>query len=188
MAPAAAPRGPNVRVRPLGAERYRFYLEGSLTPGWAGNLASGLATSQFSIERGEARAERGGIWAARFEVRRLAGAVPFESIDVAALAATDAGEGFATPLRLIGFTLEASVERGGCLVVGVSAHDSVGFLAALLRRLAFFSLFPIELRLETRTGRVDDQLWLRGAGDRTPSLRAQEALRRALAVHEAEHT
>jgi hypothetical protein len=188
VAPATAPRGPSVRVRPLGAERFQFRLEGSLAPGWAGNLASGLAASQFSIERGEARAERGGIWAACFEVRRLAGAPPFDAIDVAALAATDSGEGFATPLRLFGFTLEASTERGGCLVVSVSAQDTVGFLAALLRRLAYFSLFPIELRLETRAGRVSDELWLRGAGDRMPSLRAQEALRRALAVHEAEHT
>ena len=188
MAPATASRGPSVRVRPLGAERFQFYIEGSLAPGWAGNLASGLAAHHISIERGEARAERGGVWTARFEVQRLAGAPRFEKLDLAELAATDAGEGFATPLRLIGFKLETAVDRGGCLMVGVSAYDTVGFLAALLRRLAYFSLFPIELRLETRDGRVDDRLWLRGAGDRAPSLRAQQALRRALAVHEAEHT
>lgn len=188
MSPTSAPRGPSVRVRSLGEERFRFYIEGSLAPGWAGNLASGLAAQRISIERGEAHAERGGIWTARFEVQRLAGALPFEAIDLAELASTDSGEGFATPLRLIGFELEASAERGGCLVVAVSAQDTVGFLAALLRRLSFFSLFPIEMRLETRGGRVEDVLWLRGAGDRAPSSRAHEALRRALAVHEAEHT
>jgi len=184
--PASAPRGPSVRVRALGAERFQFYLEGSLAPGWAGNLASGLAAQRVSIERGEARAERG-VWAARFEVRALAGAPPFASIDLAKLAATDAGEGFATPLRLVDFSIEWGAERGGCLVIGVSAHDTVGFLAALLRRLSYFSLFPVEMRLETRGDRVDDRLWLRGAGDRAPSARAHEALRRALAVHKAHH-
>ena len=187
MSPASAPRRPSVRARALGAERYQFYLEGSLPPGWAGNLASGLAAQRISIERGEARAERGGIWTARFEVERLAGARPFESIDIAKLAATDAGEGFATPLRLFDSSVEASQDRGGCLVVAVTAQDSVGFLAALLRRLAFFSLFPVEMRLETRRGRIEDALWLRGAGDRAPSARAHDALRRALAVHAAQH-
>jgi hypothetical protein len=187
VSPATAPRGPSVRARPLGADRFQFYIEGSLPPGWAGNLASGLAAQRVSIERGEARAERGGVWAARFEVQRLAGAQPFASIDIAKLASTDAGEGFATPLRLIDFSVASTDDRGGCLELGVTALDTVGFLAALLRRLSYFSLFPIEMRLETRGDRIDDRLWLRGAGDRAPSARAQEALRRALAVHKALH-
>lgn len=187
MAPAAAARGPSVRIRPLGAERFQFYLEGSLAPGWAGNLASGLAAQRFSIERGEARCERGGVWTARFEVQALPGAPPFASLDVARLAATDAGEGFATPLRLVDFSIDWGKQRGGCLVIGVSALDTVGFLAALLRRLSYFSLFPVEMLLETRGDRIDDRLWLRGAGDRAPSARAHEALRRALAVHKAHH-
>jgi hypothetical protein len=60
-------------------------------------------------------------------------------------------------------------------------------LAALLRRLSYFALFPVEKRLETRDGRVEDVLFLRGAGDPAPSSRAREALRRALEVHAALH-
>ncbi len=187
MSPAAARHRPSVRSRPLGAERHQVYIDGSLPPGWAGNLASGLATQRISIERGEARAERGGVWTARFEVARLAGAPPFESIDFARLAATDAREGFATPLRLIGFELAPAAEHNGCLVLCVAAQDTVGFLAALLRRLAYFSLFPVEMRLETRGGAIDDRLWLRGAGDRVPSVRARDALRHAMNVHAAHH-
>lgn len=162
-------------------------MDGPLGPGWAGNLAAGLAAQRVSIERGQARAERGGIWTARFEVQRLPGAAPFASIDVAKLAATDAGEGFATPLRLLDFSVEWAPDRGGCLMLSVCAQDTVGFLAALLRRLSFFALFPVEMRLETRSGRVDDVLWMRSSGDRAPLARTREALRRALEVHAAQH-
>jgi hypothetical protein len=185
--PASPSHGPSVRIRALGSERYVFHIDGMLPPGWAGNLASGLAAQHVSIERGEARAERGGVWTARFEVQRLAGAAPFANLDLAKLAATDAGEGFATPLRLVDFSVDWAADRGGCLALTVSAHDTVGFLAALLRRLSYFALFPIEMRLETRGDRIDDALWLRGAGDRVPSARAREALRRALEVHAAQH-
>jgi hypothetical protein len=93
---------------------------------------------------------------------------------------TDAGAGFATPLPLVGFALAPSPSRGGCLRLDVAGEDGVGFLAALLRRLAFHSLFPVELGLDTVGGQARDRLWLRGAGGTRPLPRAQLALRASL--------
>lgn len=170
-------------VAALGGERYELALEGRFAPGWAGNLAAGLAERSVSIECGDAHASRAGLWSARFDVRRLPGAPALESLDLAALAYTDAGRGFATPFQLDAYALAEVEAHDGSLLLTVSAPDGVGFLAGLLRRLAYFALFPVELRLETRDGRVDDELWLRGAGSRTPSARTHAALDRALASH-----
>jgi hypothetical protein len=176
-------RDARASVEPLGSGLHVLSLEGRLTPGWAGNLAAGLAERSISIERGEARASRLGCWSARFEVRPLAGAPTLAALDLVALARTDAGRGFATPLRLHAYELDASDAHGGSLRLAVSAPDCVGFLAGLLRRLAYFALFPVALRLETQQGGISDELWLRGAGQRVPSANARAALGRALAAH-----
>jgi len=170
-------------VEALGRERYELALEGRLAPGWAGNLAAGLAERCVSIDRGDARVSRAGLWNARFDVRRLPGAPALETLDLAALARADAGRGFANPLRLDAYELSQVEAHDGSLLLTLSAPDGVGFLAGLLRRLAYFALFPVELRLETRDERVADDLWLRGAGGRVPSARARSALERALAAH-----
>ena len=62
----------------------------------------------------------------------------------------------------------------------IEGEDRVGFLAALLRRMAYLSLFPVELELETSGGRALDRFWLRSAGDRAPSERARVALAASL--------
>lgn len=101
-------------------------------------------------------------------------------LDLLALARQEAREGFSTPLRLERFTLTPALEHDGSLRLALAARDRVGFLAALLRRLAYFSLFPVEMRLDTRGASVADELWLRAGGDRTPSTTTREALARAL--------
>jgi len=96
------------------------------------------------------------------------------------LARLKAREGFSTPLRVGRFALQSALEHAGSLRLSVEARDRIGFLAALLRRLAYFSLFPVEMRLDTESDRIADELWLRAGGDRTPSTTTREALARAL--------
>jgi len=172
----------HTEVRALEGDAYLLCLDGVLWPGWAGNLASALAARGVSVQRGLARAARGGIWTARFEVLRLPGAPELAALDLEALAREDAHEGFATPLRIDRFAVVPALEHGGSLHLSVGAADAVGFLAALLRRLAYLSLFPVEMRLETQGDRVADELWLRAGGSRRPSRAKREVLSRALGM------
>jgi hypothetical protein len=169
-----------IEVERLGGDLCRLSLEGVLWPGWAGNLASGLAAQRMSILRGSALGGRAGLWTATFDVLRLPDAPDPASLDLLALARHDAREGFSTPLRIGRFALHPALEHDGSLQLVVSAQDRIGFLAALLRRLAYFSLFPVEMRLDTRGDRVTDELWLRAGGDRPPSTTTREALAHAL--------
>lgn len=168
------------RVEPLGGARFALYLDGPLAPGWAGNLAAGLARDGVSIDCGHARGTGAGQWSARIEVVRTPGATDPRSLDVAALATTDSGAGFATPIELDHFALHASLDHGGTLQLQIGAADAVGFLAALLRRLAYFALFPVELKLETQDTRIADELWLAAGGSRAPSTATVDALRSAM--------
>lgn len=177
---SALRRNLHTRVEPLGEDRYRLALDGVLWPGWVGNLSSGLAARRLSILRGHAHGNRTGAWRASFELMRLADGDDPATLDWIAMARDEAREGFATPLRLERFDLESVLEHDGSLRLTVAAADRVGFLAALLRRLAYFSLFPVELRLETRGQRVLDELWLRSGGHRPPSSSTREALARVL--------
>lgn len=179
--PSGAPRsGVRVAVEGIEGGLHRIELAGVLAPGWAGNLASGLAAQRISIVRGSALGGGAGAWSARFDVRRLPGAPDPASLDVAEIARREAREGFSTPLRLARFAVEPSLAHRGSLRLVVEAADGVGFLAALLRRLAYFSLFPVEMRLDTTGERVRDELWLRAGGDRPPSTTVREALVHAL--------
>lgn len=177
---SALGRPAQVEVDRLGGDLYRVAFEGVLWPGWVGNLASGLAAQRVSILRGSALGGRAGLWTASFDVLRLPDAPDPASLDLLALARLEAREGFSTPLRIARFALQPALEHDGSLQLAVAARDGVGFLAALLRRLAYFSLFPVEMRLDTRGDRVSDELWLRAGGDRPPSTTTREALARAL--------
>jgi hypothetical protein len=164
-------------------DRWQIALDGPLAPAWAGNLAAGFARAGISIDHGHARRVGAGLWTARFEViRTLRASDDPRGLDIAALAATDAGRGFATPLELDHFALHTSLDHGGTLRLRVYAADAVGFLASLLRRLAYFALFPAKLQLETLDTRIADELWLCAAGGRTPSTATTDALRWALAA------
>lgn len=177
---AGAPWRVETDVASLGAEQWRLDLAGPLAPGWAGNLAAGLSRNGISVERGHARGSAEGLWSARLEVRTSPAAADLRALDLAALLREDAGAAFGVALALDHFGLESALEHGGSLRVEIRAEDRIGFLAALLRRFAFFSLFPIELRLDTRHDRVVDEFFLRAGGDRAPSRAVADALGHAL--------
>ena len=160
-------------------DRATLRLSGSLRPGWCGKLATGLARRSIGIDRGHALTVATGHWRAEFQL-----VVPVEPepspVDVGRLLSARDRAGFTTPIVLSDYALAVSSTRGGCLALEVEGEDRVGFLAALLRRLAFFALFPVELQLDTIGETVRDQLWLRGGGGRTPLPGTADALAASL--------
>lgn len=136
MKPKSAPIQTLVTdVVALGNERFEVRLDGPLAPGWAGNLAAGLARVGISIDRGHARGAGAGLWSSRIEVVRTPGAADPRALGIAGLATTDSGAGFSTPIELDHFALLPSLEHGGTLQLRLDAADTVGFLAAVLRSL-----------------------------------------------------
>lgn len=142
-------------------------IEGRLRPGWCGSLATGLASRGVDIVRGHAVSVSAGVWRARFE---LCCPDPAELRRDVLLEMLESGGavGFTSPIELLGYRLEDVSGPGTALRLDVRARDRVGLLAALLRRLAYYSLFPSELRLETFARVACDRLWLRAAGGATP--------------------
>jgi hypothetical protein len=63
----------------------------------------------------------------------------------------------------------------------VEAEDCVGFLASLLWLLDEQDLIPVELRLDTRNGRIFDSLWFRASQSGLPGPDACLAIQRHLA-------
>lgn len=171
--------GVNVVLARRGRESASLRIEGPLRPGWCGSLATSLAARGIGIESGHAVTPAPGSWRAELELR-CPPSWTAGSDEVTAMLGAETGAGFTTPIVLLAYRLEASIARGGCLVLDVEGEDRVGFLAALLRRLAYYSLFPVELRLRTSGGRVCDRLWLRGGGSCAPLPRTEKALAASL--------
>lgn len=161
----------------LGGTRWEIELAGLLAPGWAGCLASGLARRAISIERGHAIGDGQGLWAGRFEVTSPH---DLRNLALAPLLAEDGDASARATIALEECAVLAVPEHGGSFHVVVRGRDCVGFLAALMRRFAYFSLFAVELRLDTRDGLADDQFWLRAGGCRRPATATEPALRSAL--------
>lgn len=173
-----APSRVAVRGSPSGA--YRVQLSGVLLPGWCGNLAAGLARAGISIQRGLARRGPAGTWHAQLELARTEAGVDPRSIDYMDLATRESEAGFGTPIVLDAYQVTRVDAHGGALRLDVSGPDVVGFLGALLRRLAYQALFPVELRIETRDGRAEDRLWLRSIGGGVPSPEDEATLEASL--------
>jgi hypothetical protein len=168
-------------------ELVQLRVGGRLRPGWCGNLATGLAARGVDVVSGRAVTVAVGQWSAEFQLRCSESLQPSRG-ELVRLLVAEARAGFATPIRLVRYSLERSESHGGSLALEVAGLDELGFLAALMRRLAYFSLFPVELQLETVGPRVRDRLWLRGAGGRRPSPRAERALRASLDAHVSSQT
>lgn len=160
------------------AEEGRFTLQlwGRLRPGWSGGLAEALSAQRVSLVRGFARKFGAMRWLAEFTLERTDGAADPLALDYLELAARPLPSGWRRPIRLESFKLLPSAKHGGSLLLEIHGDDEVGFLGALLMRLAFLSLFPEELHIDTRDGRVRDRFHLVGIGKSRPSDAAAAAL------------
>jgi hypothetical protein len=161
------------------ARATRLRLSGCLPTGWAGSLATGVAQAELSILRGFAERLAEGRWVADFELAPTTSPV-VDSLDFLALATTRPADASPSAIGLDRFYIDGSPDSGGSLFLEVRGQDRVGFLAGLLERLAFVSLFPEEMTIETRGRQVVDTFLLRGPAGQSPADSAQRALAEVL--------
>src|SRR5262249_17187570 len=170
-----APTGAELRA--CGAGSFTLRLWGHFTPGWCGRLSAGLSALGIDIVRGFARRVGQERWAAEFEIQATPGGAEGSEIDYVALAEAAVPLHDSQALELDGYFLDGSPEAGGALYLEIRGRDRVGFLGSLLERLAELSLFPEEMTVETRNGRVSDSFYLRATGGSMPSEPTRRALR-----------
>lgn len=166
-------------LRRTSAGTLELRLWGRFPPGWAGALSAGLSRKGIGIIRGNAKKVQTS-WSALFELDASGCGANLNSIDFLALALDDRDSGPATAFTLSEFSLTDPESNDGALQLEVRAADQLGFLAALLNRLAFLFLFPEEMRIETVNGRAVDRFRLKGIGGTPPSSTARAALERKL--------
>lgn len=171
---------PGYKVTRRSPEEYSLQLWGKMPIGWVANLTGGIAVTGINIQRGSVQKVAGASWQAGFDMKPVSvDAVP-ERIDFIRLARQG---GIAAPsnFSLDGFTMREPGGSDESLYLEVRAADQKGFLAALLNRLAFFSLFPEEMSIETSANRIHDRLWLKSPGGQSPSAEVVAVLRKSLA-------
>lgn len=158
---------------------YRIRLEGAFGPAWIASLCAELADRSISIDRAHAMRTLNQTWVAELNVVALADAedplaIPY--VDLAEAGAPDASD----PLALEAYEIEETAAHGGTLKLTVEGPDSLGLLGSLLSQLAMLFLFPIEMHIETRDGRVFDSFWLGTVGATSPGPRIRDSLDRVL--------
>lgn len=166
-------------LRPTPVGTIELKLWGRFPPGWAGSLTGGLSRKGISVIRGSAKKVHTS-WEAVFETDVSRCAADPNRIDYLALAMDDGCTEPGNGITLSGFSLGDPEKHDGALLLEVSAPDQLGFLAALLNRLAFLFLFPEEMRIETVKGKAVDRFRLKGIGGNPPSATARAALQRKL--------
>jgi hypothetical protein len=166
-------------VTETGEQAYRIRLEGAFGPSWIASLCAELADRQISIDRAHAMRTVHQTWVAELNVLALPGAddplaIPY--VELAEAGAPDASD----PLALESYTIEETPAHGGTLKLTVEGKDSLGLLGSLLSQCAMLFLFPIEMHIETREGRVYDCFWLGTVGAASPGPRIRDSLHRVL--------
>jgi hypothetical protein len=167
--------------------RFQVRVHGSLTTGWAGRLAAGLAARRLNVVRGSGARRAGHLWDVELLVEPLNRTTDPRTIDYLALAQEGQAPDHLDEASIVIDTFVLT-RTATDLVVDLEAVDALGFLDRLMRVFALYGLFPRELKLETRGQRVRDQFRLQGLGGQLPSLQVCEAVGlrlRALAGTEA---
>jgi hypothetical protein len=170
--PTTTRRGPHVEVRGVGGGLYSLRLGGSLPAGWSGHLSLGLARIHIGIERGHARKTHGS-WEAEFHLRPTPDGPDPAGVDYARMLGRRSSTLSTVPIELTDYRVKPLL---GTIAIEVEGVDGVGFLGSLLARLAFLSLFPEEMNIETRDGHVFDSFRLKALAGRHPSPEAPRAL------------
>jgi len=151
-----------------------LHVGGRLPRGWCVNLCTGLAQRHVDIRRGRASTDGAGSWNAWFMLDRRLQA-PLDELE--SLITTDRSVSIARLPAIVLHEWTLARDASGALQLSIAGPDRTGLMAALLKRLAYFSLFARELALDGWDGNVRDRLWLYEPGGRTPSQGAEAALR-----------
>lgn len=156
-------------IRPQGGTAL-LELNGVLSSGWAGSLASALTLQDISIIRGSAVKTSALKWSAQFEIKpRSTRPDGLASLDVPSIFGKPADYKSAPTISLKDFHLEVSPRHGGSLYARIVGADKIGFLVGILRQLSYFSLFPVEMKLETEGATASDHFWLKRIGNVQPA-------------------
>jgi hypothetical protein len=158
---------------------HHISVSGRFPPGWAGDFAQSLAAHGFSIVSGLACRNLRGFWAAEFDVLASTGCPALSPPEIERLATTPVTRPALPPIHLHRYSLVRPI-GSPMLTLDVEAPDQRAFLAQLLSRLAFLSLFPVEMRIETTRGFAHDRLHLRGIAGHEPLDQTLAAVRTEL--------
>ena len=161
-----------------GRGEYTLELRGRLPPSWSGQLFLGLSRLGMSISRGFAKRSMDG-WVAEIDFVIGSGSADPATVDYRAPATARSARGAAVPITLRSYSLRGPTSDGA-VHLRVDGTDQLGFLGSLLQHLAFLSLFPVQVTIDTRGDRVSDAFLLKSTGGRAPSEKACAALRRLL--------
>lgn len=172
---------PHATISPIGGSRYSLDLRGYLKPGWSGYLAGRLADEKISILRGAGRKISAINWEARFELEMPPFLTMPERLDYCSMASIPPAVRSAVPqVHLERVSVKRDSAHGGSLLVELAGPDRLGFLASLLRVFSFYSLFPVEMEIETLGSVASNRFWLKGIGSLTPTAEDQANLSTAL--------
>lgn len=167
-------------VASRGETAYRLRLGGLLRTEWLAALCNRLARHHISVDHAHARLTHGETWIGELHLVALPGAPDPLGLPYVELTEDDDAAPAAV-LSLSTYQLLESHDHGGTLKLTLEAPDALGLLGSLLASLASLALFPIEVHIETRSGRAYDSLWLAAAGHAAPSAETRDALEGLLA-------
>jgi hypothetical protein len=164
--------------------RVLLQINGALRVGWTASLARGLTQSDINIIRGTAIKEGAIRWTSNFEIEPAPSSRNnLANLDVGSFFKTAAAQHTAIPdIRLHTFRTVFSPRHGGSLEVELSGADSIGFLAGILRQFSFYSLFPVEMALDTIGSTAHDRFWLKCIGNVPPQADDVECVRNRLST------
>ena len=165
-------RSVQVDLRKLGGALYALRLWGALPAGWSGHLSLGLARIAIGIDRGHARRVNGS-WEAELHLRPTGEGPDPSTVDYVRMLGRRSTTITTVPIELTEYRVHPLL---GTIALEVEGVDCVGFLGSLLGRLAFLSLFPEEMKIETRGMLVFDSFRLKSLAGRHPLPEAPRAL------------
>ncbi|HXK25889.1 MAG TPA: hypothetical protein VMS55_24695 [Myxococcota bacterium] len=159
---------------------WRLCIWGWFPPEWCGNLSLHCYAARLSVLAAEARRVRTSLWAGVFLLEPSpCGASPraHDFVHMARHRPT----GVAKPVAISIEDLRVEPGASGAARIHVGGPDRIGFLATVLDRMAFCSLYPHELSVRTTPdGRAEDRFLVQGVGGAPPTPAALEALERRL--------
>lgn len=153
---------------------------GRLPHNWVVNLSAGIAGAGISVERGAARKVSASKWDGNFELKPLSFSVDPAGIDYLHFVRTAVAKTESRAFSIDDFSLRIPTATRDAINLEIRADDQPGFLGAFLGRLSFFSLFPEEMAIETKGGKVFDCFRIKGVGGQIPSEAVLTALSRNL--------
>lgn len=158
---------------------HRLEVYGKMPTDWVSNLTSGIARNGLNIMHGRASREAASAWRGHFALESSPTATMPDKIDYLHLIKTAAVSAPAN-LSIDSYLLRPTSELGGALYLEIRGKDQSGFLGTLLGKLSFYSLFPIQMEIETEGGRILDRFWLTNTGGGQPSAQIVAVLEKTL--------